>query len=142
MKAIAMVLVCMISTTAMAQMLATDINREGIFEKKSVVTLPKSKKQITKSSTRVRIEKNSANSYLLTIQKAGTGARACYFHAEAFSVNQVQMISNVEDCEVTVGYTSPTEMAIITNGQCANFCTSNAKLETSNVRRSSGPIRK
>lgn len=142
MKAIAMVLVCMISATAMAQTLATDINREGIFEKKSVVTLAKSKKQITKSSTRVKIEKNSENSYLLTIQKVGTGARSCYFHAEAFSINQVQMISNVEDCEVTVGYTSPTEMAIITNGQCASFCTSNAKLETSNVRRSSGSIRK
>ena len=135
MKALAMVLVCMISTSAMAQMLATDLNREGVFEKRT-------KTQISKSSTRVRIEKNSSNSYLLTIQKTGTGARACYFHAEAFAINQVQMISNVDNCEVTVGYISPTNLAVMTNGQCADFCTSNAKLETSDVRRISGAIRK
>ena len=142
MKTLAMVLVCMISTSAMAQILATDLNREGAFEKKFLVAVAGSKKQVTKSSTRVRIEKNSANSYLLTIQKSGSGARACYFQAEAFSINQVQMIANVGDCEVTVGYTSPTELAVMTNGQCADFCTSNAKLETSNVRRTSGSIRK
>lgn len=142
MKTLAMVLVCILSTSAMAQMLATDLNREGIFEKIVRVTSAVSKKQITKSSTRVRIEKNSASSYVLTIQKTGTNSRSCYYHAEAFAINQVQMISNVDNCEVTVGYTSPTNLAVMTNGQCADFCTSNAKLETSDVRRISGAIRK
>ncbi len=141
-KAAALILVTIMSTSAWAQSLALDLNREGIFEKKSQVVLAASKKKITKSSTRVHISKTSENSYILMIQKVGTNARSCLYQAQAFPINQVQMISNIEDCEVTVGYTSPTNLAIMTNGQCSDFCSANAKLETSDVRRVSGVVRK
>ena len=151
MKKLALVLFYVLASTAQAQSIQTGLNMEGDFEKVSPIVINgyKNRKScqadkgrwinrqcvFSGASSQVSISKNSESTYQVTIQHVGHNAHTCDFQGTAVALNQVQLVSRVDACEITVGFTSPTTLAIMNNGQCADHCGANMDLSISDVRR-------
>ncbi len=80
---------------------------------------------LTQAST-VTVQKNDQEELLVSVETKAYDGKECTFDGKLEAKNQVQYVSQTDECEIELRYTSTRSVSVVTNGQCHRACSSGA----------------